>query len=152
MVSFHLWAAIRTVKEKIGTWNGYARYSELDPTLTREEWATSVAQARAALANRVAEVTRPLNARPVGHEIQQYDSKRATGYMQQVEVYVRDRDTGIIESRHYAVKSDTLRSRAWVVSEAWSRYQGAIDKDPEGYPEDIVGVGYVDTYFMTPKR
>lgn len=151
MVSFHLWAAIRTVKDRIGTWNGYNRYAELDPTITREEWATSIAQARAALANRIDELTRPLSARPTGTDITVYDSKKARGYMQQVEIFVRDRDTGLVEPRHYVLKTDSLRSRAWVVNEALSRYQVAVDSNPEDYPEDILGAAYVGTHLMKPK-
>lgn len=152
MVAFHLWAAIRTVKDKVGTWAGYAHYSELDPSITREEWATSIAQARAALANRVLEITRPLSARPTGSsEITPYPSKKARGYMQQLEIFVRDRDTGIVESRHYVVKSDTLRSRAWVVAEGLNRYQRAVDESPDDYPEDILGAAYVGTHLMNPR-
>lgn len=151
MVSFHLWAAIRTVKDKIGTWNGYAKYAELDETITREEWATSIAQARAALVNRVDELTRPLSARPSGSEITLYASKKARGYMQQVEIFVLDVDTGLPESRHYVVKTDTLRSRAWVVNEALSRYQAAVDSKPDDYPEAILGAAYVGTHLMQPR-
>lgn len=152
MVAFHMWAAIRTVKSKIGTWNGYDEFSQAVPEVSRQQWATAIGEARAALANRVSELTRPLNRRPVGSEITRYTTKRATGFMQQVEVFVRDRDTGMIESRPYVVKTDTLRSRQFIVEEAMSRYQNAIDSSPEDYPEDVLGAAYVGTHEMIPGR
>lgn len=146
MATFSLWAAVRTVKAKIGTWEGYRLYKDLVEDLTEDEWSRAIGQARAALANRVDEITRPLNRRPVGNEITEYTSKKARGYLQQIEVFVKDRDTGLVESRHYIVKSDTLRSRQFIVAEGIERYQAAIDANPEDYPEEILGAVYVGTH------
>lgn len=151
MVSFHMWAAIRAVKDRIGTWRGYERVSELVPDVTREQWASSVAEARAALANRTLEITRPLNRRPTQDEVTLYTTKKARGYLQQLEIFVRDRDTGLIESRHYAVKTDTLRSRQSIIEEGLTRYQNAVSEDPDNYPEDILGAVYVGTHLQVPR-
>ena len=151
MASMHLWAAIRTVKNRIGTWKGFEQYKALDPSVTRSQWASTIGEARAALANRVGELSRPLGRIPTQAEVTLYATKRASGYMQQVEVYVLDRDTGLLGSRPYVVKTDTLRSRQFIVNEARSRFQAAIDANPGEYPEDIVGVAYVGTHLMVPK-
>jgi len=145
---FHVWAAIRTIKSKLGTWVGYEKYLEYDPDVTREEWATAIGEARNAIANSIAEITRPLNRRPVGTEITPYQSKKARGYLQGIEVYVRDNDTGLVETRHYVVKSDTLRSRQFIVNEGIARYQNSIDASPENYPEEILGAAYTSTHFF----
>lgn len=150
MVAFHLWAAIRTIKSKIGTWRGYEEYSLLDPDITRSEWAETVAQARAALANKTDELTRPLNRRPLPSEITLYSSKKARGYMQQIQVFVQDRDTGLIDTRHYNIRTDTLRSRQSIVDEGMRRYQAAADADPDAYPEEVIGAVYVGTHLMQP--
>lgn len=150
MGTFSLWAAIRTVKSRIGTWEGYRLYNEVAENITEAEWSRAIGQARAALANRVSEVTRPLNRRPQGSEITIYDSKKARGYLQQIEVYVRDNDTGIIEARPYVVKTDTLRSRQFIVNEGLERYQAAIDAHPEDYPEEVLGAAYVGTHHLIP--
>lgn len=146
MAQFHVWAAIRTIKDKIGTWAGFDKYQEFDPDVTREEWASAIGQARNALANRNEEITRPLNRRPVGAEITPYTVKRGGGYLQQIEVFVKDRDTGLVESRPYVVKTDTLRSRQFIVNEGLSRYQNAVDTNPADYPEEILGAAYVGTH------
>jgi hypothetical protein len=148
--SFPLWAAIRTVKSKLGTWAGYEHFQQLTPEVTRAEWARAIGEAKQALSMRASELTRPLNRRPVGAEISRYTSVRQTGFLQQIDVYVRDRDTGLIESRPYTIKTQTLRSRQNVVNEGLSRYQNAIDTDPSNYPEDVLGAAYVGTYELVP--
>lgn len=150
MASFPVWAAIQTVKSKIGTWVGYGRFQEVDPTITREAWATAVGEARAALANREAEFTRPLNRRPVGSEITLYTTRKARGFLQQIEVFVRDIDTGIIESRPYVVKTQSLRSRQFIVEEGLRRYSDAAATSPDEYPEEIIGAVYVGTHQLIP--
>lgn len=151
MGTFHLWAAIRTVKAKIGTWVGYDTYSEFDPELSREQWAEAIGQARAALNNRIDELTRPLNRRPVQGEITPMTTKGPRGFLQQIEVYVRDNDTGLVDSRYYTVKTQTLRSRQFIVNEGLQRYQAAIDANPGDYPEEILGAAYIGTHQMTPR-
>lgn len=151
MATFPLWAAIRTVKSKIGTWNGYNEYREFDPSISREAWAEAIGSARAALANKAAELTRPLNRRPVAGEITAYPSRRATGFMQSVEVFVRDIDTGLVESRFFNVRSDTLRSRQFIVDKALARFSDIQDTDPGSIPGEIIGAAYTGTFQMTPR-
>lgn len=153
MASFPLWAAIRTIKSKIGTWVGYEQYTDLDPTITRQQWATAIGQARAALANRVGELTRPLNRRPVRGtgEITPYTSRTATGFMQYVDVYVTDRDGGPPQARPWAVRVDTLRSRQSIVNEAWARFEAATLPEGTFEGETVVGVGYAGTVEFIPE-
>lgn len=150
MTTFALWAAVRTVKSRVGTWRGYEQYSRLVPELTREEWARAIGEARAHLSAQTSELTKPLNQRPVGNDIKGYTSKRARGFMQQVSVHVRDNDTGILSEKVYVVRGDTLRSRLSAVNEARRKYQDSIDANPDEYPETIVGVEYKGTYLLTP--
>lgn len=151
MGTFHVWAAIRTIKDKIGTWVGYDKYSEYDPDISRTDWAEAIGQARAALQNRTEELVRPLNRRPVAAEITPMMTRGPKGYLQQIEVYVRDRDTGLVDSRYYTVKTQTLRSRQFIVNEGLERYQAAIDANPGDYPEEIVGAAYIGTHQMIPR-
>lgn len=151
MASFPLWAAIRTIKSKLGTWAGYERYAEQDPSITRERWATAIGQARAALANRVAEITRPLNRRPVAGEWTPYRSTRATGYMQYVDVYVRDRDTGQIRSQPWAIRTDSLMSRQSAVNQALARYEAATLPEGTFEGEIVIGASYAGTVLFEPE-
>jgi len=151
MALFGLWAAIRTVKSKIGTWEGFERFREIDENLTREDWARSISEARAALANKAAELTRPLNRRPVAGEITDYSTKRATGFMQSVELFVRDTDTGLIETRYFTVRGDTLRSRQYVVDKAVSRALEISETDPDSLGGEVMGAAYTGTHRMVPR-
>jgi hypothetical protein len=151
MASFPLWAAIRTIKSKLGTWVGYDRYSELDPTITRAQWATAVGQARAALANRVGELTRPLNRRPVAGEITDYTSRSATGFMQYVDVYVVDRDGGPPRAQPWAIRGDTLVSRQAAVTAALSRYEAATLPGGTFEGEMVIGAAYAGTVQFLPE-
>ena len=151
MASFPLWAAIRTIKSKIGTWVGYDRYAELDPSITREEWATAVGQARAALANRISEVSRPLNRRPVPGEITAYTSRTATGFMQYIDIYVRDAQTGIVTARPWAMRTDTLVSRQSAITQGLSRFEAAVLPGGTFEGEQVVGAGYAGTVQFFPE-
>lgn len=151
MATFPMWAAIRTVKSKLGTWVGYEKFREVDPGISREEWARAVGEARAAIANRTEELIRPLNRRPVGSEITLYTTRKARGYLQQIEVFVRDPDTGIVDSRPFVVKTDTLRSRQFIIDEGLSRYANAAATAPDDYPEEIIGAVYVGTHQLIPQ-
>lgn len=151
MSSFPLWAAIRTIKSKIGTWVGYDRYTELDPSISRSQWATAIGQARAALANRIGEATRPLNRRPVAGEITQYTSKTATGFMQYVDVYVIDSAGGPPQARPWAIRTSTLMSRQSVLNQALSRYEAATLPEGTFEGETVVGAGYAGTVQFFPE-
>lgn len=150
MASFPLWAAIRTVKGKIGTWVGYEKYTELDPTITRQQWATAVGQARAAIANRLGELTRPLNRRPVPGEWTSYTAPRARGFMQYVDVYVIDTAGGPVQARPWAVRTDTLMSRQAVINLALSRYEAATLPEGTFEGEQVLGASYSGTVEFIP--
>lgn len=155
MASFPLWAAIRTVKSKIGTWVGYDQYSEIDDSITRQQWATAIGQARAALANRVGELTRPLNRRPVGAEITPYSSPRArnvtaSGYMQYIDIYVKDAQTGVITARPWAVRTDTLMSRQSVINAGLNRFEAATLPEGTFEGEEVIGASYAGTVQFIP--
>ena len=89
----------------------------------------------------------PQNLRPVASEIQQWTTVRATGYVQQVEVLVRDRGTGEIISVPYSSMGKTLRSRRAVIAEALDVYS---DENAEKYNQQILGAVYTGTYAASP--
>lgn len=151
MASFPLWAAIRTVKSKIGTWAGYDRYSEIDDTVTREEWGRFVGMARAAIANQVSEITRPLNRRPVSGEFTDVPSRIATGYLQYVSIYVRDAQTGVITERPWAIRTDTLMSRASVINQALARFEAAVLPEGTFEGEEVLDASYAGTGRYVPQ-
>lgn len=152
MASFPLWAAIRTVRSRMGTWVGFERYAEQDPTITRADWATAIGQARAALANRVSELSRPLNRRPVAGEMTAYRSRTARGFMQYIDVYVRDRETGLITAQPWAMRTDTLISRQSAINQALARYEAATLPEGTFEGEVVIGASYAGTVYFEPQE
>jgi hypothetical protein len=89
----------------------------------------------------------PQNLRPTANEIQTWSTVRASGYVQQVEVLVRDRGTGEIISVPYTSLGKTLRSRRSVINEALEIYS---DENAEKYNQSILGAVYSGTYAAQP--
>jgi hypothetical protein len=153
MASFPLWAATRTVRSRIGTWVGFEQYAALDPSITRESWATAIGQARAALANRVGELSRPLNRRPTGlGEMTPYNSRTARGFMQYIDVFVRDRETGVITAMPWAIRTDTLMSRQAAINQGLARFEAATLPGGTFAGEVIVGAAYGGTVYFQPSE
>lgn len=107
-----------------------------------------IGEARAALANRGDEISRPLNRRPTADETTVWTTRKASGWAQQVEVMFRDRDTNAIIARPYFLTGRQLRSRQFVIDEAMGIY------NPEGTDGDrqqLLGAIYTGTYRMIPE-
>ncbi len=147
LASFILTAAIRAVKSRIGIWKAYDSIVDIVPEVTREEWAQAVGAARNDLAQRVSELTRPLNRRPLASEFgTPLEWKSNRRYAQTVEVFLRDRETGARSVRFWTLQTDSLRSRLSVVQHFIDKTQAILDADPERYPLDVVGFAYTGTY------
>lgn len=153
MASFILSAAIRAVKSKVGTWKAFDAIQDLVPEITREQWAAAIGEARAAVSQRVSELTLPLNRRPTAAEFGPALERRSGAkYWQQVEIYVRDNQTGARSIMHFTTRTDTLRSRLSVVNDWIEHIQNLIDTRPDEYTADIVGFAYTGTYPIVPKK
>jgi hypothetical protein len=71
----------------------------------------------------------------------------AAGFMQYVDVWVKDRDTGEIRIRPYSIRTDELMTRGDAVATAIDRMETHAD----GYGERILGALYTATYILVPK-
>lgn len=150
-MDFKIWAASRYLKGKLANDYALGVARRLDPSITDDEWRNAVAEARAILADKQSELSRPLNRRPIAGEMLPFKVNNPGGYIQQVEVYVRDTQTGAIEARPFSFKTDTLRSRMNVIREAVIQFKSSIDENPELYPEEVLTGGYVATYQLVQR-
>ncbi len=150
MSTYAFWAAIRTVRSKVGTWVGYEGVRAAGLDVDRTSWARWIGQAQAAIANRTAELAAPLGLKPRGSEISPMETVRTRGFLQETVLHIRDRDTGIIRDQIFVIRGPTVLSRRNAVNRAKARYQAAIDNNPDDYPEEIVGAGYMGTWEMIP--
>lgn len=152
MTEFNVWAAVRTLKGRLGSNVGFQIAQRLNAFITQEDWDIALHEARQILAHKRDELSKPLNRRPMANEILPFKVSTPGGWIQQVEVYVRDRDTGLVDTRHFSIRTDTLRARMTIVKDAWNQFQKSIDEKPEDYPEEVVGVAYVGTYNLIAKK
>lgn len=144
--TFEIWGAIKAAKSRVGKWRGMETWRALDPSITRNDWQQAWTQATSALGNRVAEMTRPLNRRPVGPaEINVRPPQRGAKFTQFATVFVRDPLSGIIEEAPFALRTDTLRSRLSIIDEAVRVFSANTDEGGTFEGQEILTGAYSGT-------
>lgn len=113
-------------------------------------WFQIYGRARAAVAVQIGESSLSLGSKPRSSQIAEMSTKNAQGFIQYVEVYVRDKETGIVSTRPFAVRGQDLQTRNDVVNKALSRFHGATTRDGNYPTESVLGAAYTATYKMTP--
>lgn len=111
-------------------------------------WRKLYAEQRDAVGAQLDEATAPLSAVPTAQEIMPMTTKRASGFMQTVDVYTRVKGTDVITSRAFMITVDDLMTRGEALSQALTTMQQAVDE--ERYDEVILGGVYTGTRSMTP--
>lgn len=140
------WSAVQAVKQGLSANKFLLALREAGVGVARATGLRLYAAAKSDLAAEGAEITRPLDRRPLAHEIQAYQAKVQTGFMQYVDVYVRDRATGEVFPVPYGVRSDVLLTRADVIATALDRYSVNAEK----YEQAVLGATYTSTYMYVP--
>lgn len=147
MADFPFWAAVRTVRDGISARAGLRAYRAGGGAIRDTTWFRMISEARVSIAARGDEVGRPLNRRPTADEGTRWTTSKARGVLQQVEVMVRDRDTGEVLAIPYGISSRRARTRQDVIDAAL----GTITPEgTDGDRQQILGAVYVGTYFMEP--
>ncbi len=106
-------------------------------------WYRLTGELQAMLARREGIYDEPLNRRPIATEIQTWEKWRGRGYIQQVEVLVRDRDTGEIISVPYSHMTRALVSRKQAIRHALTNI---TPEGTDGDKQQILGAVYSGTY------
>jgi hypothetical protein len=127
---------------------GLTAYRESGGHIANQTWYRLRGELEATIAAREGVYNEPQHLRPVAAEIQAWSTPKAKGYVQQVEVLVRERETGTVISVPYSAMSSILRSRQAIVREALSVYS---DTNAEKYNQQILGAVYTGTYQATPE-
>ncbi len=113
----------------------------------RETFLRLWGEVAAGRANRADEASRPLNAVPTGNELRTLTTRQATGVMQMVEVYLRDRATGLVTAKNFSVTSPRGVPRGDVVNAAIELYS----QDDSRYPTTLLAAVHVGSYRMVPE-
>ncbi|HEU5217653.1 MAG TPA: hypothetical protein VFU23_03290 [Gemmatimonadales bacterium] len=142
--------AVRAVKTGMSARAGLAAARAAGIQIRDATWYRIVGEVRRGLANQITEASAPLNRRPTASEISILSTKVAKGWVQYADVFVRDKATGLVSIRPYAVRGTSLLTRQAIVNRALAAYSQAAVDDPSKYPETILGGAYTATYQMTP--
>jgi hypothetical protein len=116
--------------------------------IRRETFLRLWGEVAAGRANRSEEASRPLNAVPTGNELRTLTTRQATGVMQMVEVYLKDKQTGLVIPKNFSVTSPRGVPRGDVVNAAVELYS----QDDSRYPTTLLAAVHVGSYRLTPER
>ncbi len=126
---------------------GLSDYRSRGGKIASQTWYHLVGEIQAMLSSREGIYDEPVNLRPVASEIQTWTTAKAKGYIQQVEVLVRERSTGQIISVPFSVNGRTLVSRRNAILQALTVYS---DDNAEKYDQQVLGAVYTGTYEARP--
>lgn len=142
--------AVRTVKAGMSARAGLLVARAAGVAVRDATWFRIVGEVQRSLANQIDEASAPLNRRPLGAVINTLPTKTATGYVQYVNVFVRDRASGAVSIRPYAVRGVQLQTRQAIIGRALGAFQSFTGAGPGLYPEQVLGATYAATYVMAP--
>jgi hypothetical protein len=140
-------AAVRTAREGLSARAGLAAYRSAGGRVNDATWFRMVTEAKATVASRSAELTRPLNRRPTAGEATRWTTRQASGWMQNVEVKVRDRATNQVLTVPYSISSSRPVTRQQAIDAALATITPA---GTGGDTQQILGAVYVSTLLMVP--
>jgi hypothetical protein len=139
--------ALSSVLQGLSARQGLAAYRDAGGHLGNQSWNRLVGEIQASLAAREGVYDEPLNNRPVASEIRAWTTAKAKGYIQQVEVLVRDKGTGQIISVPFSVQGKALVSRRNAIQQALDVYS---DDNAKRYNQTVLGAVYTGTYEARP--
>lgn len=143
--------AVASVAKGISAREGLRQFRAQGGSIRDSTWFQIVSQARVNYALQITEVTLPLNRRPTATEIGVLPSRVAKGWVQYVDTFVRDKETGIVGIRHYAVRGTQLLTRATVIKRALGAMTTATNPFGSFPDETVLGAVYTATYQLSPR-
>lgn len=144
-------AAQATVRSGVSANAGYRAFQAGGGSIARATWLRTVAEVRARASDSLNEVGRPINRKPTADEITQLSTNHQARYIQQVDVYVRDRDTGEVEVRPFSWRGQALITRQAAVNEALAAFDTGVTGSPDRFNETVLGATYTGTLQLVPR-
>jgi len=141
--------ALLAVEDGWSATAGLDRFRAEGGAIRNDTWYRMYSEIKTSLAGRAGTYNEPVNRIPTASEVKQWTTAHAKGYIQQVEVLVRDKTTGEVYSAPFSLAGKTLRSRAAVLKHALEQYTGDSE---EKYAQKVLGAIYTGTYQMIPNE
>ncbi len=136
-------AALGAILSGMSATRGLAYFRSLGGRIADRTWYRLTGELQAMLARREGIYNEPLHRRPVAEEIETWEKFRGRGFVQQVEVIVRDRDTNEILSVPFSHVTRRLVSRKEVIRDALTTI---TPEGTDGDRQQILGAVYTGTY------
>lgn len=92
-------------------------------------------------------IDRPGDRRPFQREIVAMFTVVETGFMQHLDIWVKDRETGEIYPRPFSIRTDDLLTHDDAIATALE----AFEEHADTYGETILGASYRSTYELVPQ-
>jgi len=141
--------ALDAIQKGLSAREGLQAFREAGGRIANQTWFKLTGELQAMLAEREGVLDEPHNRIPTASEIKRWGTTNAKGFIQQVEVLARDRETGQIISIPFSHTAKTLRSRRAVLKDALSVYS---DDNAQRYNQSILGAVYTGTYEAVPEE
>lgn len=135
--------ALSAILRGLSATQGLREFRRAGGRIGTSTWFRLTGELQAMLARREGIYDEPLGRKPVGNEIETWSKWKGRGYIQQVEVFVRDRDTGEVKSVPFSHVGRTLVSRKTAIRSALSHI---TPEGTDGERQVILGAVYTGTY------
>lgn len=144
----NLWQfAISAVKANLSANEALRQLQAAGAGIRRADYLAVHREARAELAINAKAYDRAGNRRPYVSETLAIETTTATGFLQHVDIWVRDNETGEIYARTYSIRTDELMTHDDAIETALDRYEGHAER----YGHTILGAAYSATYTYVPR-
>lgn len=138
----------QAVRSGMSASGALSAYREAGGAVRTQTWYRAWGQVQASVDDYTAELERPQSRRPIADELRQWQTKTATGYAQQAQVFMRDRETGEVVTRNFTLRGAGVVSRQSVIDTAISTFTDFSDQ----YGMQIVGGIYTGSYELVPEE
>lgn len=136
------------VRQGVSARQGLNDYRAAGGSIRDAVWFKLYAEQKVATESVREEMTKPLGAIPGSSEMVTMTTKRASGYLQTLDIYTRVKGTDVVSIRPFMFSTDELMSRGEALSKALTMMQQAVDE--ERYEEVLLGGVYTGTRIMVP--
>lgn len=148
MADFPLNAAIRAVKEGISANQALRDLRAAGSGIRRGDWLALMREARGQLEANASAFNRIGNRIPASSEVFIMTTVTGTGFLQHIDIWVKDHETGEIRIRPYSIRTEDLMTHDDAIETALDQFRTHADN----YGETILGASYHSTYVLVPAR
>ena len=143
--------AFQAARMGLSAREGLLAAREMGVKIRDATWFKIYSEIKANTAFQVGEAAELLTGFPRAGQIGELRTKIATGYLQYAQVYVRDQQTGVVSTRPFAVRSQTLITRGAVVEKALNSFTANATPSGNYAGEQVIGAAYTATHQLFPQ-